>query len=58
VRRGLAPVGCFKGPAWPDLVASVQHRHSVYVHFPLEFGSGRGDAMAHGEPTDWTQAEG
>lgn len=35
----------FKCPAWPDLIAAVQARYPLYVHFPLRIGSGRGDAI-------------
>jgi hypothetical protein len=58
VRRGHARIDCFKCPAWPDLVAAVKARYPVYAHFPLQVGSGIGDATADGEPADWASVDG
>jgi len=43
-QRGRARIDHFKCPAWLDLVAAVQARYLVYVRFPLQAGSGIGDA--------------
>jgi uncharacterized protein (UPF0276 family) len=59
LRMGKIQVDCFKCPAWPDLVATVQDMHPVYVHFPLKVGLGIGDAVdtETGQPADWDKVE-
>jgi uncharacterized protein (UPF0276 family) len=57
VRRGRVRIDRFKCPAWPDLVAAVHERYPVYVHFPLQVGSGIGDATVGGEPADWVKID-
>jgi uncharacterized protein (UPF0276 family) len=39
---GAIAVDRFKCPAWPDLVAQVQARYPLYIHFPLRVGRGTG----------------
>lgn len=49
----------FKCPAWPDLIATVQARYPLYVHFPLQVGWGKQEAMdmeTH-EAADWRTIE-
>ncbi|MHB8645887.1 MAG: multinuclear nonheme iron-dependent oxidase [Thermomicrobiales bacterium] len=49
----------FKCPAWPDLIATVQAKYPLYVHFPLRVGQGTGEALdteTH-RPADWTKVE-
>jgi uncharacterized protein (UPF0276 family) len=49
----------FKCPAWPDLIARTKDRYPIYIHFPLNVGSGMGDAI-DGEtkqPADWSKFE-
>lgn len=59
-RAGLIQIDCFKCPAWPDLVPSVQEILPVYVHFSLKAGLGVGDAVETGtnQPADWEKIEG
>jgi hypothetical protein len=57
VRRGRARIDRFKCPPQSDLVTRVQERYPVYVHFPLEVGSGIGDATVGGEPADWAKVD-
>ncbi len=59
-RNGRIRIDCFKCPAWPDLVTSVQAMHPLYVHFPLRVGSGIGDALdtEAKQPADWKKIEG
>lgn len=53
-RRGLIQPDRFKCPAWPDLVAETRAEHPVYVHFPIQIGSGSGPVDAEtGRPPDW-----
>jgi hypothetical protein len=51
---GAIAVDRFKCPAWPDLIARVQARYPLYVHFPLRVGRGTGaiDTETKREP-DW-----
>jgi uncharacterized protein (UPF0276 family) len=59
LRAGRIHIDRFKCPAWPDLVATVQRTHPVYVHFPLRVGTGTGDAVdtETGGPADWHKVE-
>jgi uncharacterized protein (UPF0276 family) len=52
-------IDLFKTPAWPDLIASIQEKYPLYVHFPLLVGSGIGDAIdaETGKPADWKRIE-
>ena len=49
----------FKCPAWPDLVVEAQELCQLYVHFPLNVGSGRGIPINSEtkEPVDWSMVE-
>ena len=56
---GRIAVDAFKCPAWPDLIATVQAKYPMYVHFPLRVGQGTGDALdteTH-RPADWGKVE-
>jgi hypothetical protein len=59
LRTGKIQLDCFKCPAWPDLVATVQEQYPVYVHFPLRVGLGINDAIdvEIGQPADWDKVE-
>jgi uncharacterized protein (UPF0276 family) len=59
VQEGRIRVDRFKCPAWPDLVASVQKEHPVYVHFPLKVGLGIADAIdvETNLPADWDKVD-
>ena len=56
---GRITVDCFKCPAWPDLIATVEGQHAAYVHFPLKAGAGIGDAIdtETNRPADWRRVE-
>jgi uncharacterized protein (UPF0276 family) len=56
---GVIAPDVFKCPAWPDLIARIKDRYPIYIHFPLNVGSGMGDAI-DGEtkqPADWAKFE-
>lgn len=59
VDKGAMVTDRFKCPAWPDLIATVQGRYPLYVHFPLQVGWGKGDAMDTERCTaaDWHTVE-
>jgi uncharacterized protein (UPF0276 family) len=59
LRQGEIHFDRFKCPAWPDLVATAQDLHPIYVHFPLRVGSGMGDAIdtETDQPADWGKVE-
>src|SRR3954451_18212031 len=54
-RSGTIEVDCYKCPDWPHLIAEVQARYPLYVHFPLRTGAGRGDTIntETNRPPDW-----
>ena len=56
---GQVQVDCFKCPAWPDVVAEVQARYPLYVHFPLKVGRGLGTAWdtETRAPVEWSRIE-
>ncbi|MGI8855776.1 MAG: multinuclear nonheme iron-dependent oxidase [Thermomicrobiales bacterium] len=59
VDAGRIAVDSFKCPAWPDLIAAVQAKYPIYVHFPLRVGQGIGDAVdteTH-KAADWGKVE-
>jgi hypothetical protein len=59
IDAGRIAVDAFKCPAWPDLIAAVQARYPMYVHFPLRVGQGTGDAIdtETRQPADWRKVE-
>ncbi|MDY7080811.1 MAG: DUF692 family protein [Chloroflexota bacterium] len=59
LHTGKIQVDCFKCPAWPDLVTTVQEQYQVYVHFPLRVGLGINDAIdvETNQPADWDKVE-
>lgn len=48
----------FKCPAWPELIATVQAKYPMYVHFPLRVGGGSGaiDTETR-QPPDWPRID-
>lgn len=52
-------IDCFKCPAWPDLVTTVQEIYPTYVHFPLRAGTGIGDVIdtETNQLPDWNKVE-
>ncbi len=54
---GKIAVDRFKCPAWPELIATVQARYPMYVHFPLRAGGGSGAVVdtETRQPPDWEQ---
>lgn len=42
VRENLVRIDRFKCPAWPDLLEEARRTLPVYIHFPLQIGSGNG----------------
>jgi hypothetical protein len=59
IDAGWIAIDAFKCPAWPDLIATVQARYPLYVHFPLRVGQGTGDAIdteTH-QPADWGKVD-
>lgn len=59
LREGRVQINYFKCPAWPDLLATAQAQHPVYVHFPFTVGAGKGitiDTEAK-QPADWDKFE-
>ncbi len=59
LQSGQIQIDCFKCPAWPDLVTTVQEIYPTYVHFPLRVGMGIGDAIdtETNQPADWRKVE-
>jgi len=59
LRAGQIEIDRFKCPAWPNLIATAQKLHPVYVHLPLRVGAGIGEAIntETKEPADWRQLE-
>ena len=59
VQSGQVALDYFKCPAWPDFILQAQTILPVYVHFPLQVGWGRGDALdgETGGPADWDKIE-
>jgi uncharacterized protein (UPF0276 family) len=59
LRAGRIAIDRFKCPSWPDLIATAQAQHPVYVHFPIQVGGGGGlarDSETGREP-DWAACE-
>jgi uncharacterized protein len=59
VQSGQVALDYFKCPAWPDLILRAQAILPAYVHFPLQVGWGRGDALdgETGGLPDWDKIE-
>lgn len=58
VDAGAIAVDRFKCPAWPDLVARVQARYPLYIHFPLRVGGGAGPVDTETKrPPDWEKID-
>ena len=59
LRQGRIEIDRFKCPAWPDLIATAQTLHPVYVHLPLRIGAGLGEAIntETRRPADWRHLE-
>jgi len=58
-RAGQIQLDRFKCPTWPNVIAEAQAIHPAYVHFPLQVGTGIGDAIdgETGQPADWAKIE-
>ncbi len=56
---GAVAIDRFKCPAWLPIIAEAQQIRSVYVHFPLRIGTGRGDALdlETGKTPDWAKID-
>ena len=59
LQAGQVQIDRFKCPPWPDLVATAQEEHPIYVHFSLRVGAGVGDAIDcdTGGSVDWKKIE-
>jgi hypothetical protein len=58
VDAGAIAVDRFKCPAWLDLVARVQARYPLYIHFPLRVGPGTGPIDTETkQPPDWEKID-
>jgi uncharacterized protein (UPF0276 family) len=59
LEQGKITIDRFKLPAWEDLIERAAQRMPVYVHFPLNVGSGLGDAWdtERGRLADWDFVE-
>ncbi len=57
--QGIIIPDLFKLPAWPQVIHELKDRYPLYVHFPLDVGTGIGDAMDSetGERADWAKIE-
>ena len=59
VREEKIRIDYFKCSSSPDMIATAQEMHPVYVHFSFKVGRGINDAIdaSTNQPVDWKNAE-